>query len=147
MKPRKLHLVGIHKRSRLTSSRSDQAGVRGIIDLPYLCVELAWDPPEGLHTTRQVSYQVFARLTGPQELVNELTDTALASSEIYGPNLERDGSHPMLQRRLLANVTGNTFRSSESDNIGYGLTYLFEVALMIQAQQMRLHQVAHSMFV
>ncbi|CAH8622116.1 unnamed protein product [Heterobilharzia americana] len=130
MKPRKLHLVGIHKRSRLTSSRSDQAGVRGIIDLPYLCVELAWDPPEGLHTTRQVSYQVFARLTGPQELVNELTDTALASSEIYGPNLERDGSHPMLQRRLLANVTGNTFRSSESDNIGYGLTYLFEVALM-----------------
>ncbi|CAH8868281.1 unnamed protein product, partial [Trichobilharzia szidati] len=131
MKPRKLHLVGIHKRSRLTTSRSDQSVARGIIDLPYLCVELAWDPPEGLHTTRQVSYQVFARLIGPQDLVNELTDTTLGSSEPYGAGLDRDNSgHPLLHRRLLANVTGNTFRSSESDNIGYGLTYLFEVVLM-----------------
>ncbi|CAH8616143.1 unnamed protein product [Schistosoma intercalatum] len=132
MKPRKLHLVDIHKRTRLTSvlSRTDQAGVHGQIDLPYLCVELAWDPPEGLHTTKQISYQVFVRLIGPQELIEELTDTTLSSSELYGSSLEREGGHPLLQRRLLANVTGNTFRSSESDRIGYGLTYLFEVALM-----------------
>ncbi|CAH8649137.1 unnamed protein product [Schistosoma haematobium] len=132
MKPRKLHLVDIHKRTRLTSvlSRTDQAGVHGQVDLPYLCVELAWDPPEGLHTTKQISYQVFVRLIGPQELIEELTDTTLSSSELYGPSLEREGGHPLLQRRLLANVTGNTFRSSESDRIGYGLTYLFEVALM-----------------
>ncbi|VDP45802.1 unnamed protein product [Schistosoma mattheei] len=132
MKPRKLHLVDIHKRTRLTSvlSRTDQAGVHGQVDLPYLCVELAWDPPEGLHTTKQISYQVFVRLIGPQELIEELTDTTLSSSELYGSSLEREGGHPLLQRRLLANVTGNTFRSSESDRIGYGLTYLFEVALM-----------------
>ncbi|CAH8664314.1 unnamed protein product [Schistosoma rodhaini] len=132
MKPRKLHLVDIHKRTRLTSvlSRTEQAGVHGQIDLPYLCVELAWDPPEGLHTTKQISYQVFVRLIGPQELIEELTDTTISSSELYGSSLEREGGHPLLQRRLLANVTGNTFRSSESDRIGYGLTYLFEVALM-----------------
>ncbi|CAH8638700.1 unnamed protein product [Schistosoma bovis] len=132
MKPRKLHLVDIHKRTRLTSvlSRTDQTGVHGQVDLPYLCVELAWDPPEGLHTTKQISYQVFVRLIGPQELIEELTDTTLSSSELYGSSLEREGGHPLLQRRLLANVTGNTFRSSESDRIGYGLTYLFEVALM-----------------
>ncbi|CAH8654020.1 unnamed protein product [Schistosoma rodhaini] len=132
MKPRKLHLVDIHKRTRLTSvlSGTEQAGVHGQVDLPYLCVELAWDPPEGLHTTKQISYQVFVRLIGPQELIEELTDTTLSSSELYGSSLEREGGHPLLQRRLLANVTGNTFRSSESDRIGYGLTYLFEVALM-----------------
>ncbi|CAH8592122.1 unnamed protein product [Schistosoma turkestanicum] len=132
MKPRRLHLVDIHKRTRLASSlsRTDQAILREIVDLPYLSIELAWDPPEGLHTTKQINYQVFARLTGPEELVKELSDTTYSSSESYGSSLKREGAHPLLQRRLLANVTGNTFRSSESDNIGYGLTYLFEVALM-----------------
>ncbi|KAF6768742.1 hypothetical protein AHF37_10874 [Paragonimus kellicotti] len=38
--------------------------------------------------------------------------------------------HPWLRRRLLANVTGNTFRSSDNDNIGYGATYQFEVSLL-----------------
>lgn len=122
MIPSRLQLVGIHKRPRSSYLPTDTINeLRTKHELPYLCVELVWDPPEGLHTSKQVSYQVFVRLIGPSNIVEEIKNTI--QTELYNtnddsPNKQILFKNDLLQRRLLANVTGNTFRSSESDNLG-----------------------------
>ncbi|TPP66497.1 Receptor-type tyrosine-protein phosphatase delta [Fasciola gigantica] len=125
MKPLNLYLVSIHKRPRPQSVQPTHLAYQGVGEQSYLSVELAWDPPEGLRTSQQVTYQVYAQLIGPEDLINELStqpgmDAAaaglLTSGDPYpGANMLLPAP---LRRRLLANVTGNTFRSSESDNIG-----------------------------
>ncbi|CAH8437384.1 unnamed protein product [Dicrocoelium dendriticum] len=144
MKPKNLHLVGIHKRPIPQPASSERLGPHKKTELSYLSVELAWDPPEGLRTSQQITYQVAARLVGPSDHIAELSEqSGFGAGDITGSNNfgefsgfedtflnEKALHHPLLQRRLLANVTGNTFRSSENDDIGYGATYLFEVSLL-----------------
>lgn len=124
MKPLSLYLVGIHKRPRPQSVQPSHSVYQGLGEQSYLSVELAWDPPEGLRTSQQVTYQVYAQLIGPEDLLSELStqpgmDTAGTGS--LTPGDPYPGTNMLLpvplRRRLLANVTGNTFRSSESDNI------------------------------
>ncbi|GAA48182.1 receptor-type tyrosine-protein phosphatase delta [Clonorchis sinensis] len=149
MKPKNLHLVSIHKRPKPKPTHPDQLGYVGIAEPSYLSIELAWDPPDGLRTSQQITYQVFVRLVGPEDLISELVEQqpgmSAGESMATGYGMYPEGGlvddpsgyhnealnlHPLLRRRLLANVTGNTFRSTDGDSIAFGATYQFEVSLL-----------------
>ncbi|VDD74394.1 unnamed protein product [Mesocestoides corti] len=102
---------------------------RSEFGLPYVALELTWDRPSELANKEgQLVYQVSAR---PVVLPLIATESRLPESGEYASIVaaKRVGAW-VGGTRILANVTTETFSSTEKDDLGFGITYEFQVSII-----------------
>ncbi|KAL5103164.1 Receptor-type tyrosine-protein phosphatase delta [Taenia crassiceps] len=139
LRPLKLKVSQLEKQPRrFPSSRGDP---RSTLGMPYVALELAWvRPSEFANTEGVLIYQVSAR---PIVLPLVATEARVPESGEFASVLAAKRAGAWVEgTRILANVSTESFSSTEGDDLGmrsswidhvsgcFGITYEFQVAVV-----------------